>query len=101
MVLHGLQFAQEMSFWRIILESDPKTINLKLQSNVEDYSALRPITWDVKALLKRFKFCCFKFAPRGCNTAMHATATLGWKGSIDRFWVEYVPSEVWEVVAKD
>ncbi|MBA0587055.1 hypothetical protein Gorai_000191, partial [Gossypium raimondii] len=66
-----------------------------------DYSALRPIIWDVKSLLKGFKFCRFKFVPRGCNTAAHAMVALGWKGSTDRFWVEDVPLGVWEVVTKD
>ncbi|MFQ6619825.1 hypothetical protein Gotur_000327 [Gossypium turneri] len=40
------KFVQEMSFRRVILESDSKIVILKLQTNDEDYSTLRPITWD-------------------------------------------------------
>ncbi|MBA0746365.1 hypothetical protein Gogos_008890 [Gossypium gossypioides] len=62
-VLHGLQFAQEMGFQRIILESDSRTLYR------------------------------FNFAPRGCNTTAHAMVALGRKESTDQLWVEDVPLE--------
>lgn len=62
--LHGLQFAKDMGFSRVILESDSRIVIRKFQRNEEDYSALRP-TWDVKALSTCFEACHFKFTPRG------------------------------------
>lgn len=49
-ILHGLQFIQEMGFLHVVLESDSRTVILKLQSKEEDYFEIRSVTWDVKAL---------------------------------------------------
>lgn len=43
-VLHGILFAQDMGFKKIIVESDLRTVIQKLKTHSEDYSALRPIT---------------------------------------------------------
>lgn len=42
-VLHGLQFAQDMGFHRIILESDSWTVILKLQETANDCFAIRSL----------------------------------------------------------
>lgn len=98
-ILYGLQFAHDMDFHRVILESDSRTVTTKLQETIEDYSTIRSRTWDVKALSRGFEICCFKFMPRGCNSTAHAMAAHGQSVSSDCFWVEGTPLEVCEIVA--
>ncbi|KAA3487801.1 reverse transcriptase [Gossypium australe] len=87
-VLHGLHFAPEMGFSNVILESDPKLVIQNLQSSKEDYSEIRPLTWDAKALTRNFSSCRFEFVARDGNSAAHAMAVEGLKRYEDFFWVE-------------
>ncbi|KAG8478519.1 hypothetical protein CXB51_028337 [Gossypium anomalum] len=48
-VLHDLQFVQEMRFLHVVLKRDSRIVILKLQSK-DDYSEIRLVTKDVKAL---------------------------------------------------
>ncbi|MBA0592257.1 hypothetical protein Gorai_009241, partial [Gossypium raimondii] len=60
----AMQFALEMGFAKIILESDSRTIIKNLQATKEDYSEIRLIIWDEKALARIFSSCCFEFVAR-------------------------------------
>ncbi|KAK5825351.1 hypothetical protein PVK06_020175 [Gossypium arboreum] len=84
-VLHGLQFARDMGFSRVILESDSKMVIRNLQASEEDYSETMRITWDVKTLARGFASCRFEFFKREGNTLVHAMASEAMKHS--PFWV--------------
>ncbi|MBA0594236.1 hypothetical protein Gorai_011148 [Gossypium raimondii] len=84
----NLIFALEIGFMKIILESDSKTIIKNLQATKEDYSEIRPITWDVKALTMKFSSCHFEFVAGESNAVAHAMAVEGMRRSEDSFWVE-------------
>ncbi|KAK5812597.1 hypothetical protein PVK06_028033 [Gossypium arboreum] len=60
-VLHGLQFALDLGFTNVILESDSKLVIQNIQQTSEDYSKSRPFTWDAKNLVRNFLFCRFQF----------------------------------------
>nr|KJB54866.1 hypothetical protein B456_009G052300 [Gossypium raimondii] len=77
-----------IGFMKIILESDSKTIIKNLQATKEDYSEIRPITWDVKALTMKFSSCHFEFVAGESNAVAHAMAVEGMRRSEDSFWVE-------------
>ncbi|MBA0702234.1 hypothetical protein Goari_027354 [Gossypium aridum] len=48
-----------MGFTKIILESDSRTVIKNLQATKEDYSEIRLIIWDEKALARIFFFMLF------------------------------------------
>ncbi|XP_040942069.1 uncharacterized protein [Gossypium hirsutum] len=100
-VLHGLQFAPEMGFSNVILESDSRLVIQNLQSSKEDYSEIRPLTWDAKALARNFSSCIFEFVARDWNSAAHAMAVEGLKRFEDFFWVEDAPVTALEMADSD
>ncbi|KAK5771303.1 hypothetical protein PVK06_047499 [Gossypium arboreum] len=100
-VLHGLQFAPEMGFSNVILESDSRPVIQNLQSSKEDYSEIRPLTWDAKALARNFSSCRFEFVARDWNSAAHAMAVEGLKRFEDFFWVEDAPVTALEMADSD
>nr|KJB20572.1 hypothetical protein B456_003G154500 [Gossypium raimondii] len=71
-VLDGLQFALDMGFSKVILESDSRLVVNNIQKSSEDYSESRPFTWDVKNLARKFLCCRFQFVAREGNGAAHA-----------------------------
>ncbi|KAH1121998.1 hypothetical protein J1N35_005158 [Gossypium stocksii] len=72
--LHGLQFALDLGFTNVILESDSRLVFKNIQQLNEDYSETRPFTWDAKNLARKFHFCRFQFIAREGNGAAHAMA---------------------------
>lgn len=58
-VLHGIQFALDMGFSKVILESDSRLVVNNIQKSREDYSESRPFTWDTKNLARKFQCCRF------------------------------------------
>ncbi|KAH1031812.1 hypothetical protein J1N35_043986 [Gossypium stocksii] len=100
-VLHGLQFAPEMGFSNVILESDSKLVIQNLQSSKEDYSEIRPLTWDAKALARNFSSYRFEFVARDGNSTAHAMAVEGLKRFEDFFWVEDAPETALEMADSD
>ncbi|KAH1047449.1 hypothetical protein J1N35_038233 [Gossypium stocksii] len=62
------------SWVKVVLESDLRTVIKKFQANKEDYSKIRPITWDVRVLARNFLACRFEFVARGGKSAAHAMA---------------------------
>ncbi|MBA0753984.1 hypothetical protein Gogos_005444 [Gossypium gossypioides] len=58
-VLHGLQFALDLGFTNVILESDSKPVIQNIQQTSEDYSESRPFTWNAKNLARNFSSCRF------------------------------------------
>ncbi|MBA0743134.1 hypothetical protein Gogos_005852, partial [Gossypium gossypioides] len=87
-LLHGIQFALEMGFMEIIIESDSKIVIKNIISLEEDYTEIRSITWDVKALARNFSSCRFEFIAREGNTVAHA---LGKEGHSDLSQVNLNP----------
>ncbi|KAH1072725.1 hypothetical protein J1N35_025053 [Gossypium stocksii] len=63
-VFHGLQFALDLGFTRVILESDSRLGVHNIQQTNEDYSESRHFTWDVKNFAKSFHSCYFQFTVR-------------------------------------
>ncbi|MBA0755499.1 hypothetical protein Gogos_021255 [Gossypium gossypioides] len=100
-VLHGLQFALDMGFSRVILESDSRLVVNNIQKSSEDYSESRPFTWDVKNLARKFHCCRFQFVAREGNGAAHALVVEGMQAEGDSFWVEDAPLKVLEVADSD
>ncbi|MFQ6633748.1 hypothetical protein Gotur_012252 [Gossypium turneri] len=76
-VLYGLQFALDMGFSKVILESDSRLVVNNIQKSSEDYSESRPFTRDVKNLARKFQCCRFQFIAREGNGAAHALAVEG------------------------
>ncbi|MBA0856919.1 hypothetical protein Goshw_004854 [Gossypium schwendimanii] len=100
-VLHRLQFAMDMGFSNVILESDSRIVIKNLKVKGEDNSKLRPITWDVHNMLKGFTSYRFEFVARKGNVATHAMASQGMKHLVDFFWVEEAQLKVLELAVLD
>ncbi|KAK8351233.1 hypothetical protein V6Z12_A05G019700 [Gossypium hirsutum] len=100
-VLHRLQFALNLGFPKVILESDSRLVVNNIQQTCEDYWETRPFTWDVKNLARKFRFCRFQFIAREGNGAAHAMAVEGMRIGGDMFWVEEVPLKAMEVADFD
>ncbi|GMI76104.1 hypothetical protein like AT4G29090 [Hibiscus trionum] len=100
-VLHGLLFAQDLGFRKIILESDSKTVISKVLSTEEDLSEIRSVTWSIKSLAAGFESCMFQFVPREGNRTAHTLAQAARTAGEDRFWVEDAPEEVLAVAETD
>ncbi|KAL4311287.1 hypothetical protein GQ457_01G023050 [Hibiscus cannabinus] len=92
-VLHGLQFTLNLSFTRVILESDLRTIIQKLQSGEDDHSCVSSTIWYIIYLSKYFMDCRFSFTPRGGNRVVYALAKLGLSSAEDCFRMEDVPGK--------
>nr|KJB09365.1 hypothetical protein B456_001G136500 [Gossypium raimondii] len=100
-VLHGLQFALDLSFSNVILESDSRLVVNNIQKSSEDYSESRPFIWDVKNLARKFQRCRFQFIAREGNGAAHVMAIEGMRTEGDSFWVEDAPLKALEVADSD
>ncbi|MBA0861171.1 hypothetical protein Goshw_025248 [Gossypium schwendimanii] len=72
-----------------------------VMAEAEDYSKIRPVTRDVKALSRSFLACCFNFTGRGGNTVAHTMAKEGMKSSKDRFWFEDASVRAIDLAASD
>ncbi|MBA0810720.1 hypothetical protein Gohar_002682 [Gossypium harknessii] len=68
-----------------------------LQASEENYSEMRPITWDVKTLARGFASCRFEFVAREGNTTMHEMLSEGMKHSEDSFSVKDAQLRVLEL----
>ncbi|MBA0605007.1 hypothetical protein Godav_017623 [Gossypium davidsonii] len=100
-VLHGLQFALDLGFSNVILESDSRLVVNNIQKSSEDYSESRLFTWDVKNLARKFQRCRFQFIAREGNGAAHVMAIEGMRTEGDLFWVEDAPLKALEVADSD
>lgn len=98
-MLHGIQFASDMGFLRVILESDSKVTINHLKSPAEDYSEMRPITGDVKAWAIKFIECRFEYTGINGNLAAHVMAKEGMRHLSDR--VEDAPARVKVIADSD
>ncbi|MBA0755628.1 hypothetical protein Gogos_020242, partial [Gossypium gossypioides] len=97
----GLQFALDLGFTNVILESDSKLVIQNIQQTSEDYSESRPFTWDAKNLARSFSSCRFQFVTREGNGAAHAMVVEGLRTDEDSFWVEDTPLKVLEMADSD
>ncbi|MBA0760086.1 hypothetical protein Gotri_022868 [Gossypium trilobum] len=71
-ILHGLQFALDLGFSNVILESDSRLV-------------------DAKNLARKFQCCRFQFIAREGNGAAHVMVVQGMRAEGDSFWVEDEP----------
>ncbi|KAE8671515.1 hypothetical protein F3Y22_tig00111947pilonHSYRG00185 [Hibiscus syriacus] len=92
-ILQGLQFARDLGFPRIILESDSKKIVQKLSESTINLSDISPFLRDVKVTAGALVSCSFVFISRNDNRAAHAMALEGSWLVFDQFWAEDVPEE--------
>lgn len=76
-LLNGVQFTLEMGFRCVIAGSDSRLVINNINSRVEDYSELRSLTWDLKALVRNFSECRFQFVAREGNFFAHVMAEEG------------------------
>ncbi|MBA0877753.1 hypothetical protein Goshw_026330 [Gossypium schwendimanii] len=83
--LHGLQFASDMGFSHVILESDSKLTIKNLTFPGGDYSETRSVTFDVKVWARSFSGCRFEFTARQGNSVTHALAEEGMRRLEDCF----------------
>ncbi|KAK5835337.1 hypothetical protein PVK06_011025 [Gossypium arboreum] len=100
-VINGLQFALDLGFTKVILESDSRLVVQNIQQLSEDYSESRPFTWDAKNLVRKFNSCRFQFIARERNGAAHAMTVKGMRTERDSFWVENAPLKALEVADSD
>ncbi|KAK8673793.1 hypothetical protein V6N13_112104 [Hibiscus sabdariffa] len=99
--LHGVQFAIDMCFSSIQVDSDSKTVISKLRSSERDLSEIGMIIADVKLCSSTLDFCSFEFVGRNANKATHAMTIEGIDVSVNRFWVEEVPVKVLPTAEED
>ncbi|KAE8684983.1 hypothetical protein F3Y22_tig00111105pilonHSYRG00892 [Hibiscus syriacus] len=92
--LHGLCFAQEMGFRRVIVEGGDLSVIKCIKSNNLDFSVIRPFIIDIREKIKDFEECHFQFVPRNANKAMYTLATIEIKKNTDQFWIEEAPPTV-------
>ncbi|MBA0684748.1 hypothetical protein Goari_026311, partial [Gossypium aridum] len=100
-VLHRLQFALDLRFTNVILESDSKLVIQNIQQTRENYSKSRPFTWDEKNLARNFSSCRFQFVALEGNGAAHTMVVEGLRIDEDLFWVEDAPLKFLKVVDSD
>ncbi|KAL4346286.1 hypothetical protein GQ457_17G009010 [Hibiscus cannabinus] len=60
----------------------------------DDFSVIRPLVRDIKALASHFVGCRFIFSPHTCNKAVHAVASYGRRVRSNHIWIEEAPLEV-------
>ncbi|KAL4387222.1 hypothetical protein GQ457_09G024500 [Hibiscus cannabinus] len=97
----GLLFALNLDLSKVFVETDAKTVYLKLASCELDRSEIGSHTRDIKILALHFVSCSFSFISRNGNRVAHAMAVAGFQDGTDRFWVEDVPASVLRVVSED
>ncbi|MBA0817760.1 hypothetical protein Gohar_019653 [Gossypium harknessii] len=108
-MMNGSLWAQGLELVRLVVlaEAKPprfattKLVIQNLQLSKEDYSKIRPLTWDAKALTRNFSSCRFKFVARDGNFAAHAMAVEGLKRFVDFFLVEDTPVTALEMADSD
>ncbi|MBA0720161.1 hypothetical protein Golax_007793 [Gossypium laxum] len=100
-ILHRLQFALDLGFSNVILESDSRLVVNNIQKSSEDYSESRPFTWDAKNLAMKFQCCRFQFIAREGNGAAHVMAVEGMRAEGDLFSVEDAPLKALKVADSD
>ncbi|GMI91035.1 hypothetical protein like AT4G29090 [Hibiscus trionum] len=96
----GVEFAIELGFQCLILESDSRTLITKLQATMDDSSEIRIIIADIKSLVQQIPCCRFVFSPRSGNKSAHSLAAFGKEG-VEGLWIEDVPNQVLHVVEAD
>ncbi|KAE8691619.1 hypothetical protein F3Y22_tig00110888pilonHSYRG00060 [Hibiscus syriacus] len=71
-ILQELQFALDIDFRRVTIESDANSIIMKLNNGETDHSTVGPFIRDTKQLARLFLSCKFSFIWRNGNKAAHA-----------------------------
>ncbi|MBA0752233.1 hypothetical protein Gogos_001087 [Gossypium gossypioides] len=99
-LLLDVQFASRMGFKYVIAESSRMVIN-NINSNEEDYSKPRLLTWDLKASTRNFSECHFQFVARKGKSIVHAMTEEGLRRLEDYFWVEDAPMKAFDLAASD
>lgn len=93
-IVHGLQFASDLGFHRIIVESDSRGIIKRINNKEDDSSEVSALIWDAKEIAKKFSICAFQNVGRDGNGAAHSMSQFGIRNGEVRFWVEDAPDSV-------
>ncbi|MBA0817580.1 hypothetical protein Gohar_028255, partial [Gossypium harknessii] len=78
----------DLGFRFVVVESDLRSVNTKIQSGETDYSEIGSFIWDAKLLAENFISCHFNFSDPNGNQMAHAMTLVGKRRFDDRFWVE-------------
>lgn len=84
----------------VVLESDSRTY-IEITVKKDDYSEIRLITLDVKALSRSFLACSVNFMTKRGNNVAYAVTIKGLKSTNDPYWVENAPLGVIDLIASD
>ncbi|GLT72260.1 hypothetical protein SLA2020_483830 [Shorea laevis] len=96
---HALRWAQNLSFRRIIMESDCASIVTALNSSTLSFhSSLGAVLLDCKRLMASFLSCHVQHVRREGNAVAHELAKRALHAEADEFWIEEVPASLAHIV---
>lgn len=100
-LLKGLEFAKDMVFLKLIVESDSFNIITCINENQRQLSYLGSIVEDCKRFVSSFQRLEFCHARREANQAAHYLAKFALLSCTDFIWIEETPPCISAVVAFD
>ncbi|KAL6546504.1 hypothetical protein OROMI_022225 [Orobanche minor] len=97
-VHHGLLFAQEWGFRRIIIETDSSNVFYRLRNPREEFTYLGSIISDILKLTSEFDSVSFSLVRRTANVVAHSLANFAFSLSFPSTFVGDVPPSVEHLV---
>ncbi|GLT45633.1 hypothetical protein SLA2020_194520 [Shorea laevis] len=98
----ALRWAQELSFRKVIMETDCASIVTAINSTIPNvHSALSPVLSDCRQLMSSFLSCTVQHVHREGNSVAHELAKRALHAEADEYWIEEVPMGIAQLVTGD